>query len=208
MELHRLYALHQPIVLQSYVLDCSYTPRCSYLSSPSPLLLFPPVLPPTLKVTLLFPPLNSHVGKLVNGDNPHGVECVERRHFIRASATGNLQSRRKEQICLPKKAPSMTAKMLIRLHNIVHTSPNGCSWSKQTCLAIVVAIFTGVPLKSKDEAEYIGNAQDAYLRHHCQALKKAKQAKSTAARKARKAGRKLPSSSHHDERIAELEERV
>lgn len=73
---------------------------------------------------------------------------------------------------------------------------------------MVVASFTGVPLKSKDEAEYIGNAQDAYLRHYCQSLKKAKQAKSTAASKARKAGRTLPSSSHHDERIAELEERV
>lgn len=106
----------------------------------------------------------------------------------------------------PAVAPFVTAGVLLRLHNFVQATRRlGCN--KQSSLAMVVANFTGVRLKNKDEAEYIGNAQDAFLRNHCLAMKKAKQAMATAACKARKAGKAL-ALSHHKKRIASLEERV
>ncbi|KAL3902598.1 MAG: hypothetical protein SGPRY_011998, partial [Prymnesium sp.] len=72
-------------------------------------------------------------------------------------------------------------------------------------LAGVVGSFTGVKVK-KGDAEYIENAQDTFLRHYCNALKKAKHALLNAKAKARKSGREL--ASHFQERVDTLNEQL
>lgn len=107
---------------------------------------------------------------------------------------------------LPRIAPFITAQVLLRLHNIVQKLRSQSHWNKHACLAMVVASFTGIRLNSKAEAEHIGNAQDAYLRHHVEALKKVKQSLSVATCKAKKVGKQI--SSQYMERVVSLEERV
>ena len=86
---------------------------------------------------------------------------------------------------LPAVARFVTAQVLLRLHNcVVEALQNGsraAGWNKQSTLAAVVASFTGNKLK-KENAEYIGNAQDRFCASHLKQLKKAMD----AARKARR----------------------
>lgn len=95
---------------------------------------------------------------------------------------------------VPRIASFITAGVLLRLHNIlVRERLNGdrCSgWSKQATLARVVGCFTGVTI-DKGNAEYIGNAQDTFLRDYTQAMKKAEKAERKAQLRARKAGREV-----------------
>lgn len=78
-------------------------------------------------------------------------------------------------------------------------------WSKQAALAKVVAAFTGVHV-CKAEAEYIGNAQDYFLKDYVKQLKKAVKSESRAVCRARQAGRAL--SHTHGSRVCELKLQV
>lgn len=76
---------------------------------------------------------------------------------------------------IPKFAPFVTASVLMRLHNLVadaKRNENCLGWTKQALLARVVGCFTGITIKRSD-AEYIGNAQDYYLRDYQRRLAKA-----------------------------------
>lgn len=97
---------------------------------------------------------------------------------------------------VPKVANFITADVLLRLHNMVaekRRMGHSCEgWSKQAVLARVVATFTGVKV-SKGDAEYVGNAQDYFLKDYVKQLAKAHKSALKAASRARKAGRELPS---------------
>lgn len=92
---------------------------------------------------------------------------------------------------VPVQASFITADVLLRLHNFIvdlRQSGNTCGgWSKQATLAKVVACFTGVLLKRED-AEFIGNAEDYYLKDYLKALRKAKNTFAQQCARARKKG--------------------
>lgn len=91
-------------------------------------------------------------------------------------------------------AKFVTADVLLRFHNIVAKARNAgdkCGgWPKQATLAKVVACFTGVRMKRSD-AEYVGNAQDSYLRQYRLELSKARNTDSQEVSRARKKGREV-----------------
>mmetsp|Transcript_48031 Transcript_48031/g.118893 ORF Transcript_48031/g.118893 Transcript_48031/m.118893 type:complete len:376 (+) Transcript_48031:111-1238(+) len=118
------------------------------------------------------------------------------------------EPRSPEPVQLTKIASFVTANILERLHNLVQKArrEHRTSWSKQAALAMVVASFTGITIRSKAEAEHIGNAQDSFVRHHTHLLKKAKQSLATAECKARKSGKDVGAGPK--ERIEELDQRV
>lgn len=114
---------------------------------------------------------------------------------------------------LPSKVASfMTAGVLLRLHNTVVAERNACNgpagWTKQATLACVVGFFTGIRIKRAD-AEYIGNAQDYFLKDFSRSLGKAIRAEKEARSRARRAGRaELPTDSIQSQRIRELEMKI
>lgn len=95
---------------------------------------------------------------------------------------------------IPKIASFVTADILLRLHNLVAEARrlgDRCGgWTKQQTLALVVATFAGVLLK-KGDAEYVGNAQDYFLKHYSQHLSKAEKAEARARSRALKSGKEL-----------------
>lgn len=92
------------------------------------------------------------------------------------------------------RARFVTADILSRFHNVVveirrsHNDYGG--WSKQAAVAKVVATFTGIALRQVD-AEYIGNAQDTFLRDYGKAMEKAKGAERKARKRAVQSGREV-----------------
>lgn len=71
-------------------------------------------------------------------------------------------------------AKFITADVMLRLHQILgdmRQSHDCGGWTKQSSMAKSVATFTGVPLRAVD-AEYIGNAQDTFLRDYRKAFGK------------------------------------
>lgn len=107
----------------------------------------------------------------------------------------------------PRTSTFLTADILLRLHNIVATARrNGhlcAGWTKQAVLARVVGAFTGVRV-SRADAEYIGNAQDYFLKGYVKQLTKAQRAEARAISRALKASKEPPSS----DRVAELKQQV
>lgn len=103
----------------------------------------------------------------------------------------------------------VTAGVMLRLHNFLvdaRRQGNVCAgWGKQATFAKVVACFTGI-LVHKSDAEYIGNAQDCFLRDYSRALAKAHKASRMARSRALKSGKELPS--NFGERERELEEQI
>lgn len=96
---------------------------------------------------------------------------------LRAHVEGVLRSLRDSSAPpMPQVAPFITNHVLLRLHNLVvsvRASSQVCpGWSKQALLAYVVGVFTGVRV-SKSDAEYIGNAQDYFLRDYVKQVSKA-----------------------------------
>lgn len=90
-------------------------------------------------------------------------------------------------------APFITAHVLLQLHNLVAGARKldiqaSAGWSKQATLALVVGTFTGVKL-ARSDAEYIGNAQDYFLRDYMKHLSKAEKSEARATRRAALAGR-------------------
>lgn len=89
-------------------------------------------------------------------------------------------------------AKFITAEIMRRLHGfVIEARRNGhaCGgWPRQATLARVVGCFTGVTV-SRSDAEYIGNAEDTFMRDYVKQLTKAQQAQSRARSRAQRAGR-------------------
>lgn len=96
---------------------------------------------------------------------------------------------------IPRTSQFITADVLLRLHNIiaeVRRQGHACAgWTKQAVLARVVGAFTGVKVNRAD-AEYIGNAQDYYLKNYTKMLTKARKAEAKARSRSEKLGREPP----------------
>lgn len=98
--------------------------------------------------------------------------------------------------------------MLLLLHNFVvklRQLHDCVGWTKQALLARVVGCFTGIKLRASD-AEYIGNAQDYYLRDYVRLMTKAHKSQRMARSRAEKLSKQLPP--HFDARVKELEQRI
>lgn len=114
-----------------------------------------------------------------------------------------------------KVAPFITADVLMRFHNLVASArraQNRCGgWTKQATLARVVGCFTGIDVKMSD-AEYIGNAQDYYLKQYTKMLSKANHADTMRVHRAKKSGRDLPAASdanaNRSSRVHELKTQI
>lgn len=128
---------------------------------------------------------------------------------LRAHVDGVLLTLREQNAPpVPKVATFITADVLLRIHNLVVSarskdSNSSGGWSKQSTLAHVVGIFTGVKL-ARSDAEYIGNAQDYFLRGYVKQLRKAEQAQIRAARRAIQAGRQAQPSDAAMNRVSQL----
>lgn len=110
---------------------------------------------------------------------------------------------------VPQFSPFITADILRRLHELVaeaRSNGHACGgWSKQAVAARVVGSFTGVCIERAD-AEYIGNAQETFLRDYRKQLLRATQAKFKAEARAQRAGRARPAQA--EERVSQLKMRV
>lgn len=103
-------------------------------------------------------------------------------HVTRVLLCLNDPSARK----IPPVATFITADVLLRLHNLTvarcrETNHNN-GWSKHSTLARVVGSFTGVFIRQCD-GDFIGNAQDYFLRDY---VKKTAKARNTESQKAGK----------------------
>jgi len=124
-----------------------------------------------------------------------------------------LQSLREQQPSrVPRIASFVTASVLLRLHNLVVAARmqdgralGTLGWTKQATLARVVGCFTGITIKQSD-AEYIGNAQDYFLKDYSRTMAKACKAEREARSRAKRSGREL--SAHVGSRVRELEQQI
>lgn len=107
---------------------------------------------------------------------------------------------------LPELVPYMTYGLLFRMHEAVAALNNGgkLNQPKQVVMAYSLASITGARLRSRSDAEYIGNAIDWKLRDHGKLMSRAVAASKKAAQRARKHGREPPVC----RRLTELRERV
>lgn len=130
---------------------------------------------------------------------------------LRAFATDVLNCLRDPSGQQPLPAPHarfITADVLLRLHDIIvdlRRLQDSGGWTKQAFVAKAVATFTGVKLQRCD-ADYVGNAQDTYLRDYKKTMAKAIAAERIARERARKAGRE--ERADIGARVSELKQRI